>query len=128
MVLSEILLAFNLCFSRCKEIFPPKYSYDTVRKLNLIDKYGNWNQKPKSNYKLDNNRAKGFHQVKIIIDEERKRIILFTKDSKEYSMPKADQFHSTITLHHPCTAGSSQEWLLPLSPQDCGMGIDHWEL
>ena len=36
MILPEILLAFNLCLSRCKEISPPKYSYDAVRKLKLI--------------------------------------------------------------------------------------------
>ena len=71
MVLPEILLAFNLCFSRCKEIFPPKYSYDTVKKLKLIDRNGNWNQKPKSKNKFDNNRAKGFHQVQIIIKKKR---------------------------------------------------------
>ena len=72
-----------------KEIFPPKYSYDTVRKLKSIDKYGYWNPKPKSNYKLHNSRAKGFHQVQIIVDKEEKRIALFTKDSKEYSLPNA---------------------------------------
>ena len=111
-----------------KEIFPPKYSYDTVRKLKSIDKYGYWNPKPKSNYKLHNSRAKGFHQVQIIVDKEGKRIALFNKDSKEYSLPKADQFQSTITLHCPCTAGSSQEWSSPLSPQNCGMDIDSQEL
>ena len=52
MILPKILLAFNLCSSRYKEIFPPKYSYDSGRKLKLIDR---------SNYKVDNNKAKGFN-------------------------------------------------------------------
>lgn len=60
--------------------------------LKLIDMYGNWNQKTKSNYKLDNKSAKGLHQVQINVDKERKGIVLFTKYSKEDSLLKADQF------------------------------------
>lgn len=78
-ILFQTLLFFNLCFSRYKELFPLKYSYDTARKLTLIDRYGNWDQNPESNYKLDNNRAKGFHQVQIIIDKKGKRTIHLIK-------------------------------------------------
>ena len=65
-------------------------------------------------------------QFQIIVDKEGKRFVLFTKDSKIYSQPKADQCHSKITPHHPSSAGSSQ--LLPLFPKDCRMDIDSGEL
>ena len=88
----------------------------TVRKLKSTALCRNWSQKPKSSDKSGKKRAKGFHQVQIIVDKEWKRIILFTRESKEQSLLMADQFRSVMTHH--CRKKPEQPSPLSHKPMD----------
>ena len=48
-----------------------------------------WELEPKLQVQLQirQQNAKGFHQIQIVVDKKEKRILLLTKDSKEYSLP-----------------------------------------
>ena len=57
--------------------------------------------RPQVQSQIRQQSTKGFHQVQMVIDKKGKRIVLLTKDSKKYSLSKADQFHSIITSLSP---------------------------
>ena len=48
------------------------YNYGTVRKLKLIDMHGQLEPKLQVRLQIRQQRAKGFHQVQIVVDKKRK--------------------------------------------------------